>query len=214
MSEKGHIRVFVVDDHAVVRRGVNRLLSHDPSIEIVGEAATTREAMDRVPQAHPDVAVLDVRLPDASGVEACRAIRSHDESVKCLMLTSFADDEALFDAVMGGAAGYVPKVITGDDLIDAVREVAAGHSLIDPAATEQVLERLREGGARSEREEDRPGRLTPEERRILDLIGEGLTNREIGERAGLEERDVRKQVSELLAKLGMARGGAQGAGVG
>jgi DNA-binding NarL/FixJ family response regulator len=205
-AHNGHIRVFVVDDHAVVRRGVNRLLSHDPAIEIVGEAATTREAMDRVPDAHPDVAVLDVRLPDASGVEACREIRSHDESVKCLMLTSFADDEALFDAVMGGAAGYVPKVITGDDLITAVREVAAGHSLIDPAATAHVLERLREGGTRSEVAEDRPGRLTAQERHILDLIGEGLTNREIGEQAGLKEREVRRQVSKLLAKLGMERG--------
>ncbi|NUS16141.1 MAG: response regulator transcription factor [Streptomyces sp.] len=210
MSENGHIRVFVVDDHDVVRRGVNRLLSVDPSIEIVGEAASTTEAVDRVPDAHPDVAVLDVRLPDASGVEACREIRAHDESVKCLMLTSFADDEALFDAVMGGAAGYVPKVITGDDLISAVREVAAGHSLLDPAATEQVLERLREGGARSEHEE-RPGRLTTREREILDLIGEGLTNREIGERAGLDERAVRRQVSALLSKLGMERP-AQGAG--
>nr|WP_031512788.1 response regulator transcription factor [Streptomyces sp. NRRL F-5123] len=214
MSEKGHdghIRVFVVDDHDVVRRGVNRLLSGDPSIEIVGEASDTAEAVDRVPDAHPDVAVLDVRLPDGSGVEACREIRSHDESVKCLMLTSFADDEALFDAVMGGAAGYVPKVITGDDLISAVREVAAGHSLIDPAATAEVLERLREGGARSGEPEERPGRLSTREREFLDLIGEGLTNREIAEHAGLDERTVRRQVSQLLHKLGMARG-AQGAG--
>jgi DNA-binding NarL/FixJ family response regulator len=205
VSKNGHIRVFVLDDHEAVRRGVNRLLSVDPSIEVVGEAASTSEAMDRVEAAHPDVAVLDVRLPDASGVEACRAIRSYDESVKCLMLTSFADDEALFDAVMGGASGYVPKVITGHDLISAVREVAAGHSLIDPAASAHVLERLREGGARSEHEE-RPGRLTGEERRILDLIGEGLTNKEIGERAGLDEREVAKAVSGLLGKLGMARG--------
>jgi two-component system response regulator DevR len=206
--------VFVVDDHEGVRRGVNRLLSLDPSIEVVGEAAGTAEAVDRVPDAHPDVAVLDVRLPDGSGVEACREIRSHDESVKCLMLTSFADDEALFDAVMGGAAGYVPKVITGDDLVSAVREVAAGHSLIDPAATAHVLERLREGGARGGegQGQERPGRLTTREREILDLIGEGLTNREIAERAGLDERTVRQQVSTLLHKLGMARGRAQGAG--
>lgn len=216
-GHKGHIRVFVVDDHDVVRRGVNRLLSVDPSIEIVGEASDTAEAVDRVPDAHPDVAVLDVRLPDGSGVEACREIRSHDESVKCLMLTSFADEEALFDAVMGGAAGYVPKVITGDDLISAVREVAAGHSLIDPAATAEVLERLREGGARGSGpgsgsgSDDRPGRLTTREREFLDLIGEGLTNREIAERAGLDERTVRRQVSQLLHKLGMARG-PQGAG--
>ncbi|MFI0717881.1 response regulator [Streptomyces sp. NPDC021224] len=201
----------MVDDHDVVRRGVNRLLSGDPSIEVVGEAADTAEAIDRVPDAHPDVAVLDVRLPDGSGVEACREIRSHDESVKCLMLTSFADDEALFDAVMGGAAGYVPKVITGDDLISAVREVAAGHSLIDPAAGAEVLERLREGGGRSGEPTERPGRLSTREREFLDLIGEGLTNREIAERAGLDERTVRRQVSQLLHKLGRERG-AQGAG--
>jgi two-component system response regulator DevR len=204
VSENGHIRVFVLDDHEVVRRGVNQLLSVDPSIEVVGEAASASEAMDRVPDAHPDVAVLDVRLPDGSGVEACREIRSMDQSVKCLMLTSFADDEALFDAVMAGAAGYVPKVIRGDDLISAVREVAAGHSLLDPAATAQVIERLREGGVRSEHEE-RPADLTAQERRLLDLIGRGLTNREIGEQTGHTEKDVRKVVSGMLAKLGMER---------
>ncbi|WP_327289855.1 response regulator transcription factor [Streptomyces sp. NBC_01198] len=204
MSENGHIRVFLLDDHELVRRGVNDLLSVDPSIEIVGEAASATEAMDRVPDAHPDVAVLDVRLPDGSGVEACREIRSRDESVKCLMLTSFADDEALFDAVMAGAAGYVPKVIRGDDLISAVREVAAGHSLLDPAATAQVIERLRDGGARSEQDE-RLGDLTGQERRLLDLIGEGLTNREIGEQTGLAESAVRKSMSAMLAKLGMER---------
>lgn len=204
MSENGHIRVFLLDDHEAVRRGVNNLLSVDPSIEIVGEAASAGEAMDLVPDAHPDVAVLDVRLPDGSGVEACREIRSHDQSVKCLMLTSFADDEALFDAVMAGAAGYVPKVIRGDDLICAVREVAAGHSLLDPAATAQVIERLREGGARSEHEE-RLADLTDQERRLLDLIGEGLTNRQIGERTGLAEKAVKTYVSGMLAKLGMER---------
>lgn len=188
----------------MVRRGVNDLLSVDPSIEVVGEAASASEAMDRVPRTHPDVAVLDVRLPDGSGVEACREIRSQDQSVKCLMLTSFADDEALFDAVMAGAAGYVPKVITGDDLISAVREVAAGHSLLDPAATAQVIERLRDGGARSEHEECH-GKLTEQERRLLDLIGQGLTNREIGERTGLAEKTVRKYVSGMFAKLGMER---------
>lgn len=188
----------------MVRRGVNELLSYDPSIEIVGEAATATEAMERVPDAAPDVAVLDVRLPDGSGVEACREIRSRDDSVKCLMLTSFADDEALFDAVMAGAAGYVPKVITGDDLITAVREVAAGHSLLDPAATAGVIERLKEGGARSEQDEQL-GDLTDRDRRLLDLIGEGLTNREIGERTGLAEKTVRKHVTGTLAKLGMER---------
>jgi DNA-binding NarL/FixJ family response regulator len=204
VSGDGHIRVFLLDDHEVVRRGVNELLSVDPSIEIVGEAGTASEAMARVPAAQPDVAVLDVRLPDGSGVEVCREIRSHDPSVKCLMLTSFADDEALFDAIMAGAAGYVLKVIRGNDLISAVREVAAGHSLLDPAATAQVLERLREGGARSEHEE-RMADLTDQERRILDLIGEGLTNRQIGERMGLTEKTVKNHVSSMLAKLGMER---------
>ncbi|WP_333766554.1 response regulator transcription factor [Streptomyces sp. IBSBF 2435] len=204
MSENGHIRVFLLDDHEAVRRGVSALLSVDPSIEVVGEAASAGEAMDRVPAAHPDVAVLDVRLPDGSGVEACREIRSRDRSVKCLMLTSFADDEALFDAVMAGAAGYVPKVIRGDDLISAVREVAAGHSLLDPAATAQVLDRLKEGGARSEHEE-RMADLTDQDRRLLELIGEGLTNGQIGERTGLTEKSIRKYVTVLLAKLGMER---------
>lgn len=204
VSENGQIKVFLLDDHEVVRRSVSRLLSVDPSIEIVGEAASTSEALDRVPDAPPDVAVLDVRLPDGSSVEACREIRSTDRSVKCLMLTSFADDEALFDAVMAGAAGYVPKVIRGNDLICAVREVAAGHSLLDPAAVAQVVERLREGGARSEHEEGL-AELTGQERRLLDLIGEGLTNRQIAERTGLAEKTVRKYVSGMLAKLCMER---------
>jgi DNA-binding NarL/FixJ family response regulator len=198
------IRVFLLDDHEVVRRGVHELLSAEPGIEIVGEAGNAAEAMARIPATRPDVAVLDVRLPDGSGVEVCREVRSHDPSVKCLMLTSFADDEALFDAIMAGAAGYVLKVIRGNDLIDAIREVAAGKSLLDPVATAKVLERLRHGGARSEGDE-RMAELTGQERRILDLIGEGLTNRQIGERLHLAEKTVKNYVSSLLAKLGMER---------
>jgi len=207
VREDRNIRVFLLDDHEAVRRGVNELLSTEPDVEIVGEAGGAAEAMDRIPAVHPDVAVLDVRLPDASGVEACREIRSHDPSVKCLMLTSFADDEALFDAIMAGASGYVLKVISGEDLVRAVKEVAAGKSLLDPAATAQVLERLRDGGTRSPADEgDRPVELTARERQVLDLVAEGLTNRQIAERMRLDdEKTAGGYVASLLTTLGMAR---------
>ncbi|MCL2552503.1 MAG: response regulator transcription factor [Actinomycetia bacterium] len=208
MSEEGNIRVFLLDDHEVVRRGVHDLLSAAEGVQIVGEAGNAAEAPDRIPATHPDVAVLDVRLPDGSGVEVCREVRSHAPTVACLMLTSFADDEALFDAVMAGAAGYVPKVIRGDDLIRAVREVAAGHSLLDPKATAKVMERLRGGGTRSESvQADDLGlsELTTPEQRVLDLIGEGLTNRQIGERLGERERTVKKHVTSILGKLATER---------
>jgi DNA-binding NarL/FixJ family response regulator len=211
VSEERNVRVFLLDDHEVVRRGVHELLSVEPGLEIVGEAGNAAEALARIPAVRPDVAVLDVRLPDGSGVEVCREIRSQDPSVKCLMLTSFADDEALFDAIMAGAAGYVLKVIRGTDLITAVRDVAAGRSLLDPVATRKVLERLRQGGGRDGSGPDADGggdplaKLTDQERRILDLIGEGLTNRQIGERLHLAEKTVKNYVSSLLAKLGMER---------
>lgn len=171
-------------------------------MEVVGEAGTAADALARVPATRPDVAVLDVRLPDGSGVEVCREIRSRDESVRCLMLTSFADDEALFDAIMAGASGYVLKDIRGAELLAAVRDVAGGRSLLDPAATARVLERLRAGGARGD---ERLAGLTVQERRILELIGEGLTNRAIGERLHLAEKTIKNYVSSLLAKLGMQR---------
>ncbi|MEU4143375.1 response regulator transcription factor [Streptomyces parvulus] len=202
MREDGKIRVFLLDDHEVVRRGVHDLLSGEADIEVVGEAGTVADAAARVMATRPDVAVLDVRLPDGSGVEVCRDIRSRDESVRCLMLTSFADDEALFDAIMAGASGYVLKDIRGAELLSAVRGVAAGKSLLDPAATARVLERLRDGGAKPD---DRLARLTDQERRILELIGEGLTNRAIGERLHLAEKTIKNYVSSLLAKLGMQR---------
>ncbi|WP_433890963.1 response regulator [Streptomyces sp. CA-111067] len=211
MSEERNVRVFLLDDHEVVRRGVHELLSVEPGLEIVGEAGNAAEALARIPAVRPDVAVLDVRLPDGSGVEVCREIRSQDPSVKCLMLTSFADDEALFDAIMAGAAGYVLKVIRGTDLITAVRDVAAGRSLLDPVATGKVLERLRQGGGRdgsgpaADGGGDPLAELTDQERRILDLIGEGLTNRQIGERLHLAEKTVKNYVSSLLSKLGMER---------
>ncbi|GGU68740.1 response regulator [Streptomyces daghestanicus] len=202
MRGDGHIRVFLLDDHEVVRRGVHDLLSGEEDIEVVGEAGTAGEALARIPSTRPDVAVIDVRLPDGSGVEVCREIRTHDESVHCLVLTSYADDEALFDAIMAGASGYVLKDIRGAELLSAVRDVAAGRSLLDPATTARVLQRLREGGGP---DDDRLARLTEQERRILELIGEGLTNRAIGERLHLAEKTIKNYVSSLLAKLGMQR---------
>ncbi|MGZ9932190.1 response regulator [Streptomyces sp. NC-S4] len=204
MREDGKIKVFLLDDHEVVRRGVHELLSVEEDIEIVGEAGTASDALVRIPATRPDVAVLDVRLPDGSGVEVCREVRSQDEDVKCLMLTSFADDEALFDAIMAGASGYVLKAIRGNELLSAVRDVAAGRSLLDPVATARVLERLRDGG-RNGRGDDRLAHLTEQERKILDLIGEGLTNRAIGERLHLAEKTIKNYVSSLLSKLGMER---------
>jgi DNA-binding NarL/FixJ family response regulator len=195
------VRVFLLDDHEVVRRGVADLLNAELDIEVIGEAATAAEALARIPALKPDVAVLDVRLPDGNGVEVCREIRSSMPDVRCLMLTSFADDEALFDAIMAGAAGYVLKQIRGNDLVSAVRSVAAGESLLDPSATARVLDRLRHGQQRDPRLES----LTDQERRILELIGEGLTNREIGARMFLAEKTVKNYVSNLLAKMGMER---------
>lgn len=195
------IQVFFLDDHEVVRRGLVDLVSMEPDMEVVGEASTAAEALQRIPAVTPDVAVLDVRLPDGTGVEVCREIRSQLPGVQCLMLTSYADDEALFDAIMAGASGYVLKDIKGNDLVDAIRTVASGRSLLDPATTQRVMERLR-----APREtDDRLAALTDQERRILDLIGEGLTNRQIGEHMFLAEKTVKNYVSSLLAKLGMER---------
>jgi two-component system, NarL family, response regulator DevR len=195
------IRVFLLDDHEVVRRGVRELLETQEDFEIVGEAATAEEGLSRIPPTQPDVAVVDMRLPDGNGVEVCREVRSRDARIQCLILTSFADDEALFDAIMAGAAGYLLKQIKGTDLIDAIRRVAAGQSLLDPEITTRVLERLRRGPE----EDERLARLTDQERKILDLIAEGLTNRQIAERIFLAEKTVKNYVSRLLAKLGMER---------
>jgi DNA-binding NarL/FixJ family response regulator len=203
VHEKGKITVFLLDDHEVVRRGVHELLAAESDIEVVGEAGTAEDALVRIPAAAPDVAILDVRLPDGSGVEVCREVRSRNENINCLMLTSFADDEALFDAIMAGASGYALKAIRGSELLAAVRDVAAGRSLLDPAATARVLERLREGNRPAG--DERLANLTDQERRILDLIGEGLTNRVIGERLHLAEKTIKNYVSSLLSKLGMER---------
>jgi DNA-binding NarL/FixJ family response regulator len=195
------VRIFLLDDHEVVRRGVRELLEVEDDLEVVGEAGTAEEALARIPSASPDVAIIDMRLPDGNGVEVCREVRSRNPEIQCVVLTSFADDEALFDSIMAGAAGYLLKQIKGTDLVDAVRRVAAGQSLLDPNVTARVLERLRTGPA----EDERLARLTEQERKILDLIAEGLTNRQIGERMFLAEKTVKNYVSNLLAKLGMER---------
>jgi len=195
------IAVFLLDDHEVVRRGVRDLLEAEPDITVVGEAGTASSALARIPALRPDVAVLDVRLPDGDGVSVCREIRSRMPEVACLMLTSFGDDEALFDAIMAGAAGYVLKQIRGTDLVGAVRTVASGQSMLDPRAASQLMARLRDQSAR----QDPLAGLSAQERRILELIGEGLTNRQIGERMFLAEKTVKNYVSALFAKLGMER---------
>jgi DNA-binding NarL/FixJ family response regulator len=195
------IGVFLLDDHEIVRKGVRDLLEAEPDIRVVGEAGTAESALARIPALRPNVAVLDVRLPDGDGVSVCREIRSKMPEVACLMLTSFGDDEALFDAIMAGAAGYVLKQIRGTDLVGAVRTVASGQSLLDPQAASRVMARMRD---RAQRNDPLAG-LTEQERRILELIGEGLTNRQIGERMFLAEKTVKNYVSALFAKLGMER---------
>lgn len=201
VTSTGPIRVFLLDDHEIVRRGLAQLIGAQSDMEVVGEAGSLSEALTRAPLVAPAVAVLDVRLPDGSGVEACRELRDRIPGMRALMLTSFADDEALFDAVMAGASGYVLKEIRSGDLIQAIREVAAGRSLLDPATTARVLDRVRRGRPRDER----IATLTDQERSVLELIGEGLTNREIGQRMHLSEKTVKNYVTSLLAKLGVHR---------
>jgi DNA-binding NarL/FixJ family response regulator len=200
-AESAPIKVFLLDDHEIVRRGVKDLLEAEDDIIVIGEAGTASSALARIPALKPDVAVLDVRLPDGDGVSVCRDIRSQMPQVACLMLTSFGDDEALFDAIMAGAAGYVLKQIRGTDLVGAVRTVASGQSLLDPEAASRVMARMRDQSRRS----DPLAALTGQERKILELIGEGLTNRQIGERLFLAEKTVKNYVSALFAKLGMER---------
>jgi DNA-binding NarL/FixJ family response regulator len=195
------IRVFLLDDHEVVRQGLRALLESGGDIEVVGESGLAVEATARIPALRPHVAVLDARLPDGSGIEVCRTVRAVDPDIKALILTSYDDDEALFAAIMAGAAGYVLKEITGQDLIGAVRQVAAGNSLIDPALTARVLERVRNGPGTA----PELAGLTEQELKLLALIAEGLTNRQIGERMFLAEKTVKNYVSSILAKLGLER---------
>jgi len=195
------IRVYLLDDHEVVRRGLRDMLEQEDDIEVVGESGSAVDAAHRIPALRPDVAVLDGRLPDGSGIDVCRDIRSVDPSIKALILTSYEDDEALFAAIMAGAAGYVLKQIRGTDLVDGIRRVAAGQSLLDPAVTARVLERIRSGPKQPDELRD----LTEQERRILLLVAEGLTNREIAGRMFLAEKTVKNYVSSVLAKLGLER---------
>jgi two-component system, NarL family, response regulator DevR len=195
------VRVFLLDDHEIVRRGIVELLHAEAGISVVGEAGTAAEALRRIPATRPDVAVLDIRLPDGSGIDVCRDIRSSQPHVRCLILTSYDDNDAIFAAVMAGASGYLLKEIRGSSLVDAIRQVAAGKSLLDPAVTGRLLTRLRDG----EPQDQRLASLTEREREVLGLIADGLTNREIGERLSLAEKTVKNYVSGLLAKLGMQR---------
>lgn len=190
----------MLDDHEIVRRGLRELFETQDDIQVVGEAGNADEAVTRVPPTRPDVAVLDVRLPGASGIEVCRDLRAAMPDLRCLMLTSFADDDALFSAILAGASGYLLKQVRGPELVTAVRRVAAGQSLIDPALTASVMERLR-----GKQEDERIGKLSPQERRILDLIAEGKTNRQIGSEMYLAEKTVKNYVSNLLAKMGFSR---------
>ncbi|MBF4764535.1 response regulator transcription factor [Nocardioides islandensis] len=193
------MRVFLLDDHEVVRRGIKELLEGEPDIVVVGESGLAAEAARRIPALRPDVAILDARLPDGSGIDVCREIRSRDPEVKALILTSYDDDEALFAAIMAGAAGYTLKQVRGNDLVDTVRRVAAGQSTLDPSVTAAVLDRVRNGPPVDKELE----RLTAQEQRILDLIGQGMTNRQIGEQLYLAEKTVKNYVSSMLAKLGL-----------
>lgn len=198
------VRVFLLDDHEVVRRGLSDLLGSESDIEVVGEASTADQALARVPALRPDVAVLDVRLPDGNGIVVCRELRSRMPHLACLMLTSFDDDDALLDAILAGAAGYVLKQIKGSDLLAAVRTVAAGQSMLDPATTGRLMNSLRGETQEPAAQESLAG-LSTREREILALIGEGLTNRQIGKRLYLSEKTVKNNISRLLSKLGVER---------
>jgi two-component system, NarL family, response regulator DevR len=204
-SARTPIRVFLLDDHEVVRRGVHDLLDSEPDIDVVGDAGSAEQALARGPALRPDVAVLDVRLPDGDGITVCRELRSRMPGLACLMLTSFDDDEALLDAIMAGASGYVLKQIKGSDLVAAVRTVASGQSMLDPATTARLMSSLRGEETPAEPRDEALAGLSPREREILGLIGEGLTNRQIGKRLFLSEKTVKNHISRLLAKLGVER---------
>jgi len=195
------IRVFLVDDHEIVRRGVGDLLSAEPDIEVVGEAATAAQARSRVAAIRPDIALLDVRLPDGSGIDVCRDLLSADPGIRCIMLTAYDDDEAIYAAVMAGASGYILKDIRGGGLIESVRKVAAGHTLMDPSLKRRVVDRMRDEG----HQDPRLATLSEREREVLVLIADGLTNRQIGARLSLAEKTVKNYVSSMLSKLGLQR---------
>ncbi|RDI68270.1 response regulator [Nocardia pseudobrasiliensis] len=195
------IKVFLVDDHEIVRRGLTDLLEADPELTVVGEAGDVSQALARIPALRPDVAVLDVRLPDGNGIELCRELLSHNEELRCLILTSFTDEQAMLDAILAGASGYVVKDIKGMELAAAIKAVGSGRSLLDNRAAAALMDRLRRN--------TEPGgplaTLTDQERTLLDLLGEGLTNRQIAQRMFLAEKTIKNYVSRLLTKLGMER---------
>ncbi|MEV7203738.1 response regulator transcription factor [Streptomyces griseoluteus] len=204
-TEQNPIRVFLLDDHEVVRRGLSDLLDAETDISVVGDADTAEHALTRGPALRPDVAVLDVRLPDGDGITVCRELRDRMPELACLMLTSFDDEEALLDAIMAGASGYVLKQIKGTDLVAAVRTVASGQSMLDPATTARLMRSLRAQPAEVPSLPPELAGLSPRERDILALIGDGLTNREIGKKLFLSEKTVKNHISRLLAKLGVQR---------
>lgn len=195
------IRVYLLDDHELVRRGLHDLLSAEPDLQIVGESGSARRARAQIPSLRPDVAVLDARLPDGSGIEVCRDVRAVDPTIRALILTSYDDEDALFASIVAGASGFVLKQISGSGLVDSIRLVAAGKSLLDPTSTARVVDRMRHGDP----ERRQFDTLTPQERRVLALIAEGLTNRQIGDRLGLAEKTIKNYVSVILAKLGLQR---------
>ncbi|KPI10268.1 two component transcriptional regulator, LuxR family [Actinobacteria bacterium OV450] len=198
------ISIFLLDDHEVVRRGVHDLLDAEPDLTVVGEAGTAQQALVRIPALRPRVAILDVRLQDGDGVSVCRELRSRMPGLACLMLTSFDDEDALLDAVMAGASGYVLKQITGTDLVTAVRTVAAGQSMLDPGATTRLMARMRGDAPKENEAPGLPG-FTDREKEILLMVSEGLTNREIGQRLYLAEKTVKNIISRLFVKLGVER---------
>jgi two-component system response regulator DevR len=202
---QGKIRVFLLEDHEVMRQGLRMVLSAEPDIEVVGDAGTVASALVRLPAVRPQVAILDVRLPDGDGISACREIRSMLPDVACLMFTAYQDDQALLGAVMAGAAGYVLKGTPVRDVVDAVRVVAGGKSILGAGAAQRIIEQLRGGTPGSAQSDDRVASLTAQEKRVLDLIGEGLTNRQIAERMSLAEKTAKNYVSSLLMKLGLQR---------
>jgi DNA-binding NarL/FixJ family response regulator len=197
------LKVVLVDDHEIVRQGLRALIEAEDDIEVVAEADSGTKAVEVALSYKPRVVVMDVRMPEGGGVEACRDIRAADSDIQIIMLTSFSDDEALFNSIMAGAAGFVLKQIRGRDLVDAIRTVGAGQSLLDPGVTKRVLERLRKSSF--DDKDPKLARLSPQEERILDLIGEGLTNREIAERINLSDKTVKNYVSTILQKLEVAR---------
>ncbi|MFE2218724.1 response regulator [Streptomyces canus] len=204
-TEQDPIRVFLLDDHEVVRRGITDLLDAEPDISVVGDADTVEHALVRGPALRPDVAVLDIRLPDGDGITVCRELRNQMPELACLMLTSFDDEDALLDAIMAGASGYVLKQIRGSDLVSAVRTVASGQSMLDPATTARLIRSLRAEPVETPAMAPELAGLSPRERDILALIGDGLTNREIGKKLYLSEKTVKNHISRLLAKLGVQR---------